>query len=526
MTKNSMLETLAYGALAVLGFSFWFWMAVPFASHREAYEWLGYVGSHWTLVDFLTYSVSTYRPLSQGLMGAVYIWTGLGAFPSSTLVQGVVQVVVYAGYVIAWLVIYQKHPQRRSLALWAALVGLVFFAPYTMFFHPWGMFYFPVVGAIAWLTRLGENSVSRLQFTCLAICAIIFLFWHPFASALILAYLGTDVLVTLVKRRQLSTDMFFAVAGVTGVALAVLLAMRTIPVGYYDSYSSDDQGWIASRLSGWVASYKTIEVNYIASAVAMLVALVTAWSVPLARYWRGMSLLAVGLTCLLLLNLQLPLLLVWLAIALVKLMFGGRWRLAAMLFSASLFPLGSGIGAPIYGLFAVMLACYASAIDEPLAVWISNKLSGTVIAAGVIAVMLVALAERWIDLPGLTTVARPLLAEKDRTYQLEAGLQFIASSPLCSRDISFVESADPPRYTMNNVLERSHRPPSGLSDVLRFWTTARCSPTVPQEKQPPPLLLTFGSQRLACGTPVFEVSSRFAGHMIVYDPAGCPTTRG
>ena len=160
MTKNSMLETLAYGALAVLGFSFWFWMAVPFASHRESYEWLGFVGSHWTLVDFLTSTASTYRPLSQGLMGAVYIWTGLGAFPSSTLVQGVVQVVVYAGYVIAWLAIYQKHPQRRSLALWAALAGLVFFAPYTMLFHPWGLFYFPAIGVIAWLTRSGENSVS------------------------------------------------------------------------------------------------------------------------------------------------------------------------------------------------------------------------------------------------------------------------------------------------------------------------------------------------------------------------------
>jgi hypothetical protein len=534
MTKNStanpsraklLLETLAYGALTVLGFSFWFWMAVPFASHRESYMWLGYIGAHWTLVDFLTFSTSTYRPLSQGLMGLVYIWTRLGTFPSSMLVQGVVQVAVYACYVIAWLALYQKHPQRRSLALWAAPAGLVFFTPYAMLFHPWGLFYIPVIGVLAWLTRQGENSVSLLHFTCLVICAVIFLFWHPFASALILAYLGTDVLVDLIKKRQLSAGMFAQVAGVIGLALAILLTVSHIPAGYYDSYPSDaQQGWFAAQLSGALASYETIEVNHIVSVVAMLFALTTAWSVPIEKRWRGVCVLAVGLICLLLVKLQLPLLLAWLAIALVKLLFCGRWRLAAMLAAAGLFPLGGGIGAPIYGLFAVILACYASAIDEPLSSWVSNRMSGTVAAAAVAAVMLIALAERWIDLPGLTTVARPLLAEKDHTYQLEAALQFIASSKLCSRDISFVESANPPRYSMNNVLERSHRPPSSLGDVSRFWATARCSPTVPQAKQLPPLLLTFGDQHLACGTPVFEVSSRFAEHMIVYDPSGCSST--
>lgn len=529
MTKKyrpPLLETLAYGALAVLGFSFWFWMAVPFASHRESYMWLGYIGAHWTLIDFLTFSVSTYRPLAQGLMGAVYIWTGLGAFPSSALVQSVVQIAVYAGYVTAWLAIYQKHPQPRSLALWAAPAGLVFFTPYTMLFHPWGLFYIPTIGALAWLTRWGDNSVSPLHFICLGICAVIFLFWHPFASALIVAYLGADVLVTLVKRRQLSVRVLVAAVGVIVLALALVVAVSHIPEGYYEPYGSDaQQGWLSARFSGFLASYKTIEVNWMASVVAMLFALATAWSMPVGRAWRGISVLAVGGICLVLLRLQLPLLLAWLAIALVKLMAGGYWRLAAMLLGASLFPLGSGIGAPVYGMFALILACYASAIDEPLAGWISNRMSGTVIAAGVAAVMLVALAERWIDVPGLTTVARPLLAEKDRTYQLEAGLKFIASSQLCSRDVSFVESADPPRYTMNNALERSHRPPSALTDVSRFWATARCSPTVPQAKQPP-LLLTFGSQRLACGKPVFEVSSRFAEHMIIYDPTGCPPTRG
>src|SRR6516164_5415904 len=133
-------------------------------------------------------------------MGLLYSWTGLGAFPSSTLAQSVVQVAVYACYLIPWLALYEKHPQRRSLALWAALAGLVFFPPYTMLFHPWGLFYVPAIGALAWLTRWGENPLSPSRFTCLVICAFIFLFWHPFATALIVAYLGADVFIALIKK--------------------------------------------------------------------------------------------------------------------------------------------------------------------------------------------------------------------------------------------------------------------------------------------------------------------------------------
>ena len=42
---NAHSQTLSYFILTVLGFSFWFFMAVPFASHREAYWWLATVHS-------------------------------------------------------------------------------------------------------------------------------------------------------------------------------------------------------------------------------------------------------------------------------------------------------------------------------------------------------------------------------------------------------------------------------------------------------------------------------------------------
>ncbi len=63
--SNVRTQTLAYFIVAVLGFSFWFFMAVPFASHRESYWYLGMVHSQ-SFGHALSFAISsTYRPLAE-----------------------------------------------------------------------------------------------------------------------------------------------------------------------------------------------------------------------------------------------------------------------------------------------------------------------------------------------------------------------------------------------------------------------------------------------------------------------------
>src|SRR4051812_47390625 len=57
-------DVFAYFLLTVLGFSFWFFVAVPFGSHRETYWWLATVHQH-QFAHALSFISSTYRPLHQ-----------------------------------------------------------------------------------------------------------------------------------------------------------------------------------------------------------------------------------------------------------------------------------------------------------------------------------------------------------------------------------------------------------------------------------------------------------------------------
>ena len=58
------VRTFSYFILTVLGFSFWFFMALPFASHRESYMWLALVRSQ-AFADILVFNATTFRPLAQ-----------------------------------------------------------------------------------------------------------------------------------------------------------------------------------------------------------------------------------------------------------------------------------------------------------------------------------------------------------------------------------------------------------------------------------------------------------------------------
>src|SRR5215469_6726378 len=120
-------ETLSYFILTVLGFSFWFFMAVPFASHRESYGWLARVHNHGFASALSVGLASTYRPLHQ-----VATWLGFmildpGIFPTSVPRQALLQGFVYGLFVLAWWLIYPTAPQRRLFALIAFVTGGVFF---------------------------------------------------------------------------------------------------------------------------------------------------------------------------------------------------------------------------------------------------------------------------------------------------------------------------------------------------------------------------------------------------------------
>src|SRR5262245_31842463 len=112
----------AWFVVAVFGFSFWFLLAVPFASHRETYGWLALVHSE-EVSSSLGFISSTYRPLFQITTWVAFLALDPNVFPTSVPRQVLFQMSIYAFFVYAWWLMYSAAPQKRLFALTGLLAG-------------------------------------------------------------------------------------------------------------------------------------------------------------------------------------------------------------------------------------------------------------------------------------------------------------------------------------------------------------------------------------------------------------------
>jgi hypothetical protein len=184
---------------------------------------------------------------------------------------------------------------------------------------------------------------------------------------------------------------------------------------------------------------------------------------------------------------------------------------------SSLLPFGGGIGTPIHALFVLIVAAYATAlawsqVDEAFARMRVRYLTALVL----IAAAMVLFVRAGIDVPGLTSVARPLLVERERTFQLESALAWLHKSEYCAYAVGFVEEAGNPIESIESAISRRFRPPASLSDVRLFWNTAlRCShANLPRYERT--AIVTFGGGTLVGARPVFEVDGRYGGSAIIW----------
>src|SRR4030095_17003161 len=98
-------QALAYFTLAVSGFSFWFLIGAPFASHRESYNWLAIVWGGDLLESLGMLNGPTWRPLAQFAAWLGFLGLNPNIFPTSILRQALLQVGVDLTFVLSWAII-------------------------------------------------------------------------------------------------------------------------------------------------------------------------------------------------------------------------------------------------------------------------------------------------------------------------------------------------------------------------------------------------------------------------------------
>jgi hypothetical protein len=504
--RSSWVQRLSYFTLAVLGFSFWFFVAVPFASHRESYGWLAGVHNERFTGAFEVISI-TYRPLAQATTWLGFMILKPSVFPTSALRQALLQGMVYGLFILAWWLIFSSSSQPRLLSTVAFVSGGIFFSGYVHLFHIYGLFYVPVMLILGAILRFRLSCIVGRREVWLALASILLVFWHPFATALFVGFYFGFYVETLAQRNMSQHIQALAIIVTSMAAILATVFLFPRPDALISLYT---------RMRGFLISYQTSEVKWVASLFAFLLAELSILSMPLSGKAKLAGVLLVSAVSTASLWSGLPLILVWLSAVLVKLGLTRRWSLFFLTLAAILLPFGGGIGAPVFALFAIVVASYVTPLGWSGAETSLSFLRVRYIAVFTfVAVVLVVMVREGGEIPVVTKAASLLLTERERTYQLERILAWLHRSEYCGDAITFSEGAGSPIDSVENMLTRRNRPPAGLGDVQLFWDTVlRCRGRAISKAGT--AIVTFGVPALRKLRPVFEIKGRYAGEAIVW----------
>jgi hypothetical protein len=443
-----------FAALALGGLAFWFVIGFPFAHHNESYEWVRWVGADLgSVVGQHFHGAVGYRPVAMLLAWVLYRVDG------GSLVA--VQLFNFACTALAWWTLLRAASSRRAFALAALVVGGGLFSGYIYLFHLHGVFYGPLLLWLAWVVATSAEELTAGRLLRFALSVVLVAMIHPFAVAFGVAFLGA----ALLERGWLRDPRRLALAaGAVAVGLALLLAVTP----------GNPLAGREVKLAALVASMRALEANRIVTMACLVLAVATAAGTErIGRTGRlGAAALVVTLAPVLG-RLELPLTLVWLAAAIARTIIERRWTLAALLVTAVALPYAGGTGSPTYAVFAVALATFALAGHWDDAERVLVALRPAPVAGAAVALLALALVVRsGVRVPVVSALARPVIAERERSHQLDRMLRELLDSPWRSHPVYLaVESRAP--VASGGGLDRERRPPTQQVCLDAFLEHAR-----------------------------------------------------
>jgi len=483
-------DEAALTALALAGLAFWFVVGLPWGLHNESFDWVVRLEqrSLWGALFEKFPSVLSFRPLGTGPAWLLYHLGGHDV--------GLAQLANAGLALFAWGWVVRDARERHLLALLSFVAGGVFFAGYIWVFHLHGIFYGPLLVYVASLVRAARGPLDLRTLLGVFVGGVLTALAHPYALPLGIAFALGAVLETPALRSRAGLAALAVV--ITG-SLAVLLLLvppygRSVP---------------NVPLAGLITSFRACEVN---AAGAIVAALLAAWTG--SRAWRGRAGVAAALLTLLLAGASmaagLPVLPLWIAWAAARSARHGRWALVALLVASALLPIANPTGSPTYAIFAILVAACATALDEADGDARLRAVPGAAHAVAVAAVLIVALAVRggW-PVPVVSHAARPLLAEGERTRQLEVLAGRLMASTW--RDEPVRLATAPANPVDVNPLDRRFRPPTEDAHLDTWLDWKRGGPATGSDT----LVLAFGGETRPGMDTLFVARGRYAGDALV-----------
>lgn len=478
--------------LSLTGLSFWFVVAYPFANHNESYEWIPPLCTFDfpTILDHKLIPYNHHRPLAHAAAWVLFRAAGNNIYG--------VQLLNFAVALLAWIVMFAGIKQRRIFSLAALISGGAFFAGYIYLFHLHGIFYSPVLLFTAWLffveNKAKPPTISTLLL--LSVGTIIAGLFHPFAPLIFAAYL----LGKFADREKHTSAQMFLMAV---MLLGSLIFAKALTPGTSIRINS-------ALINAMLSSYRSTEINLPVSLVALGFAIATALSLDEKRIRIPLTIVVAGIG-LVALKTGTPVLLVWILACIIKMAYKKKWSIATMIPVSVALPALPGTGSPTYAIFTTLLCTGALALDwttlEQKLKWLDWR---PALTASAVIIALGVSVRAGIELPVVSRITNPILAEKEKTFQLEKMIKWMLNSNYKTFTLDFSQAAVNP-VEGGNAYRREQRPPTRKRFLDKYLEWRRGKPE-PGGK----LIACFGNERLKYGKTIYQIESKHAGTASLY----------
>lgn len=496
----STTDKIVFATLALLGLSFWFFLGFPYANHNESFVIVAQL-KEMGLGEALTqriYPVANYRPLGQAIA-----WIGYQAGDGTVFPVEAFNYLVAAA---AWVLLFMASRERKLFALTALVAGGVLFTGYIYLFHLHGVFYSPLLVLVAMLFWVDREALNRKRLIVLSVCALVAALFHPYALPLYLAGLAG----IMAERRGALTGLRGMIAGFVVATLLLIVVLVIIP----------RHGSVLTRTEmydGLLASYKMVEINLIVSVAALCLTVITALSLPgnvWVRYGTAAGAAAIGL---LFVKWSVPVLFLWIVVCLFKALLMKKWWMVLVLGGTALFPAPAATGSPTYAVFALMMCAGILpygwiAVEKRL----GAPMRMAAITAIVVAVVMLVLLRFGVDVPVMSRIARPLLAEQEKTFQMEQIVRWLLASEYATYEPVFVRGVSNPKDASDSI-DRTFRPPTN-QEYLSKYARALRGPSAPPPSADRIVLVGFGGESMPPGRLLLVLTGPNAGEARVILP--------
>ncbi|HOX84181.1 MAG TPA: hypothetical protein PLJ60_18610 [Chryseolinea sp.] len=435
--KNHWLITV----LPLLGISFWFLIAFPFANRNESYIWIAYFDHH-SFIDIVQNqipSVRNFRPLAQIITWCLYHLSG----GNSILIQLVNYIILCAAI---WIIVSLTEAGKMTYArILYFLTGFTYISAFYYVFNLHGIFYSPILLIVALLLRAQDKVITHWKLWSV-VCLTLSLF-HPIIIVLYAAYLSG----WLFEKYPVNKKRMIQFVGLWIILLITVKLLIQIPL------------LSIIKIQNLLGTIRNVEAHIFVKLFSLALCLLT-----LANKTKMQ--LAFRLLCIIAyipfaFIYQFPFLLLLAFLIALNLMQEKKWALLGLMCASIIFPLVVGSGAPTKASIFIFIVPYLILQSLTFSKAPPFRIINTFVLATLSGILVITIIIRvGIQIPLISTVVSPILVEKGKTFQLEKCISLSQTHPPFKR-IQFLQTKAGNIRDMGQPQDRDYFPPAKQSEL-------------------------------------------------------------